>query len=172
MKTSSKKSPCIFLDRDGVINKAPEGVWVTEIHQFEFIPLTVHAIMEFKKAGFLVCVITNQGGIENGFISHAGLSSLHDHMQRELHELIGCKFDGIYYCPHHEAKCQCRKPLPGMFWQAAQEFNIDFDRSVMIGDKRSDVAAGVVAGCKESILLRNGTGPSMRLVTELIRNYA
>lgn len=152
----------VFLDRDGTINEEREYLWRTE--DFCFIDGAVEAIRLLRSAGYLVVVVTNQSGIGRGYYGEQDLERLHRHMQHEL-ESSGTGVDAYYFCPHHPlhgqgaygAECDCRKPLPGMLLQAADELGIDLERSWMIGDKRADMEAGLAAGCR-SILVKTGYG--------------
>ena len=103
---------CLFLDRDGVINAAPPaGEYVRCWEDFRLLPETVSWIRLFKAAGFLAIVITNQRGIALGKHSEADLLALHDKMRAEL-AAQGAIRDDIFYCPHAEGACNCRKPVP------------------------------------------------------------
>jgi D-glycero-D-manno-heptose 1,7-bisphosphate phosphatase len=151
----------VFLDRDGTLN-VDKG-YAHRIEDWEWLPGAVDAIAALKKAGFLVIVITNQAGIARGYYSGADVTRLHAWMNEEL-EKYGTRIDGFYYCPHHPehgGECECRKPRPGMLFQARQDFDIDFSRSWLIGDKASDIQASVAAGVK-SILVLTGYGKDHR----------
>lgn len=147
----------VFLDRDGTIN-VDKG-YVHRIEDWEWIPGATDAIAALKKAGFLVIVITNQAGIARGYYTDKEVTTLHEWVNREL-EKYGTRIDGFYFCPHHpefSGECECRKPLPGLLLQAKRDFDIDFERSWLIGDKAGDIQAGRAAGVK-SILVMTGYG--------------
>jgi D-glycero-D-manno-heptose 1,7-bisphosphate phosphatase len=147
----------VFLDRDGVINV--EKGYLHRIEDLAFLPGVPEAIGLLKDAGYLVIVITNQSGVARGYYTMEAVSLLHRHMEHEL-AALGARIDAWYVCPHHPEHgggCSCRKPLPGMIEQAAADFRIDPARSYMIGDKLSDVEAGLAAGCR-SILVGTGYG--------------
>lgn len=151
--------PAVFLDRDGTMN-IDKG-YVYRIEDWEWIPGAINAIAALKKAGFLVIVVTNQAGIARGYYSEADMNNLHSTINLELQKQE-TSIDGFYYCPHHPEfgaveECQCRKPMPGMIEQARQDFNIDLAHSWLIGDKVSDIQAGLAAGVK-SILVQTGYG--------------
>lgn len=156
------KNRAVFIDRDGTINVEKEYLHCPE--QFEFIPGAPEAIRILGDAGFLVVVVTNQSGVARGYYGEADVKNLHRYMDARLAE-IGAKVDAYYYCPHHpdsgtetyRVACNCRKPLPGMLLQAASELGIDLSRSWMIGDKISDIEAGISAGCT-SVLVLTGYG--------------
>ena len=148
----------VFLDRDGTINV--EVQYLSNVEEFQFIPGVPWALKRLKDAGFLVVVVTNQSGIGRGYYDEAALHSIHDHMHAEL-ESYGVAIDACYFCPHHPEhasgdylqECSCRKPLPGMLLQAAEELDIDLAASFMIGDKLADVEAGINAGCTPLMVL-------------------
>lgn len=144
-----RKYKCVFLDRDGVINKkAPEGDYIKNWSEFRFLPGVKEAIKRLNKAGFLVIISTNQRGIAKGLMTEEDLKEIHFKMIEEL-EKSGDIIDSIYYCPHDEKdNCNCRKPNIGMFLKAKKDFNIQMDESWLIGDSKSDILAGQKAGCK------------------------
>lgn len=160
-KSLKSKQKAIFLDRDGTINKY-KG-FITDINQFELIPNVADAIKRINKAGYLVIVITNQPVIARGEISEDELRNIHNKMETLLGE-EGAYIDGLYYCPHHpdigyegeikelKIDCDCRKPKPGMLFDAANDFNIDLSQSWMIGDSKNDICAGISAGCKTALI--------------------
>src|SRR5438552_17540116 len=116
-----------FLDRDGVINqKAPEGEYITRWEDVKFLPGVAEAITQFNRAGFQVIVISNQRCVAKGLLSIAELESLHRRMLDWLAKQ-GAVVNAVYYCPHEKTQpsCNCRKPLPGMLLQAANEHQID-----------------------------------------------
>ena len=149
-----RKYKCVFLDRDGVINeKAPEGDYIKNWSGFEFLTGVKEAIKKLNKAGFLVIIITNQRGIAKGLMTEGDLKDIHTKMIEELKK-SGAKIDGIYYCPHDEKdNCNCRKPEIGMFLKAKKDFNIDLNKSWIIGDSKYDIIAGKNAGCKTILLI-------------------
>lgn len=149
-----RKYRCVFLDRDGVINKkAPEGDYIKNWSEFKFLPNVKEAIKKLNKADFLVIIITNQRGIAKGLMIDEDLKDIHTKMIEELKK-SEAKIDGIYYCPHDEKdNCNCRKPKIGMFLKAKEDFNIEMSESYIIGDSISDILAGQKAGCKTIILI-------------------
>ena len=129
---------CLFLDRDGVINAAPPpGEYIQRWDDFHLLPEVVSWIRLFKAAGYLAIVVTNQRGIALGRHSEAALLALHDRMRAEL-AAQGAVLDDIFYCPHAEDACDCRKPLPGMVLQAQKKWNIDLAASLLVGDGERD----------------------------------
>lgn len=158
----SQKQKVIFLDRDGVINK--HIGFLRKSEEFELVPGVTEAIKLINKSGYLAIVVTNQPVIARGECTWEELQCIHDKMETELGK-DGAFLDGIYICPHHKDKgfegerpeykydCDCRKPKPGLLFQATKDFNIDLSQSYMIGDSISDIDAGKNAGCKQSILI-------------------
>lgn len=134
-----KMRKAIFLDRDGVINR-DRGDYTFRIEDFELLHGTGTFIASMNERGYLVIIITNQGGISKGIYTHGSVEKLHDHMLKLLADL-GARIDDIYYCPHHDIneKCLCRKPGSLMLEKAISRYGIDPARSYMIGDKNSDI---------------------------------
>lgn len=142
------KNKAVFLDRDGVINvDVLNYTW--KIENFTFLPGVFEACAEFTKRGFLIIVITNQGGIAKGLYTHQEVQVLHEHMLKEF-KAHGVEITEIYYCPHHEvsSKCQCRKPGSLLVEKAIARFDIDPAKSYFIGDRERDIEAGQGAGVK------------------------
>jgi len=139
----------VFLDRDGVLNrKMPEGVYVCDWAQFQWLPGAREAIAGMKRAGLTVVVVSNQRGIALGRLTVAQLELIHGNMQTDLAERGG-SLDAIYYCPHDVDACHCRKPDIGLFEQAFENFpQANAHNSVAIGDSLSDIQAGRRIGMK------------------------
>jgi D-glycero-D-manno-heptose 1,7-bisphosphate phosphatase len=154
--------PAVFLDRDGVI--VDEVQYLSSPDQLVLIPRAADAIARLNQHGIPVVVVTNQAGVARGYFPEERLTAIH----RRLDELLaagGARIDRYEYCPHHPTEglppyrvdCACRKPRPGMLLRAATALGLDLSRSVMIGDKLSDLQAGIAAGCRV-ILVRTGYG--------------
>lgn len=137
----------VFLDRDGVLNRAlvrdgrpfpprrPEDL--------EILPGAVEACASLQRAGFLLVVVTNQPDVARGSLSVDALSALHEALVTRI------PVDAVLWCPHDDADgCSCRKPAPGLLLQAAERFGIDLRHSVMVGDRWRDVEAGQRVGCR------------------------
>lgn len=153
--------PAVFIDRDGTLNV--EKKYLYRFEDWEWIPGAIEAVRKFNTAGFLVIVVSNQAGVARGLYLESDVVSLHARVDEELAK-AGARIDAYYFCPHHPEHgegndCACRKPLPGMLMQAKAEWNIDFARSWMIGDKLIDIQAGQAAGIR-SILVATGYGSS------------
>ena len=132
------KRRCVFLDRDGVINvKAPAGEYIRTWQEFQLIPAVVDWIRLFNVLDFLVVVVTNQRGVARGLVEPAELGEIHRRMVEQLAG-EGARVDDVFACPHEQNSCGCRKPRPGLVLDAAEKWNIDIARSLMIGDSESD----------------------------------
>ena len=153
--------PAVFLDRDGVINK--ERDYVHNVDEFHFIDGVFDACLEMSKAGYRLIVITNQAGIARGYYTEDDFHHLTKWMLNEFRQ-HGIEIDGVYYCPHHPVHgvrdyhrdCDCRKPAPGMILRAAKEHSLDLRRSILVGDKVTDIEAGRAAGVGCCILVLTG----------------
>ena len=131
------KRPAVFLDRDGTL--VEEVNYLSRVEDLRIFPFTVEALRLLRQAGFLTIVVTNQSGIGRGIYTEAAMHSIHHAMDAELPGLI----DKYFFCPHlPDAGCECRKPGSGMFDAADRSFEIDRQRSWMVGDKLLDIEAG------------------------------
>jgi D-glycero-D-manno-heptose 1,7-bisphosphate phosphatase len=148
------KNRALFLDRDGVINK--EKNYVFKIEDFEFIDGIFGFCEYFQRKGYLIFVITNQAGIARGFYSNEDFSILTDWMVSQFRK-ENIDISKVYYCPHHPeitGPCGCRKPNPGMILQAAAEYDLDLEKSILVGDYENDLIAGKNAGILNNYLFR------------------
>ena len=173
----SNRQKAIFLDRDGTIN-AYKG-FLTHLEDFELLPGVAEAIRKINKSGYLCIVVSNQPVIARGDCSFDDLKAIHDKMETLLGK-EGAFVDAIYYCPHHPDKgfegerveykidCDCRKPKPGLFFQAAKDWNINLHESYMIGDSERDVVAGNSAGCKQSYIIKTNEPEALLSITNKI----
>lgn len=141
--------PAVFLDRDGTLNvKAPKACYIEKPEQFVWLEGAKAAIKILKNYGFIVILITNQPGIARGNLTEETLDRIHKKMQEELQRDTGYQIDAIYYCPHDwDEGCECRKPKPGMLYQAQKDFSLNMTKCVLIGDDDRDIEAGEAAGC-------------------------
>ena len=140
--------PAVFLDRDGVINRAlvrdGKPYPPSSLAEFEIVPGVAEACAKLKHAGFILVVATNQPDVGRGTIPQAAVEALHAHMQQAL------PLDRVEVCYHAgkvASECDCRKPKPGMLLRAARELNIDLKHSFMVGDRWRDIDCGHAAGC-------------------------
>ncbi len=139
----------VFLDRDGTINvKAPEGSYITRPSQLRLLTGAANAIRALNDAGVLVLVVTNQRGVASRQMSLADVEDVHQELSSRLRR-VGARVDGFYVCPHADLSCGCRKPAPGLLFQASHDRpGLRLDRSVMIGDSEIDVEAAAAAGAR------------------------
>ncbi|OGI00047.1 MAG: hypothetical protein A2Y25_09055 [Candidatus Melainabacteria bacterium GWF2_37_15] len=137
----------LFLDRDGVINKRLIDDYVKHTGEFEFLSGVLDAIAKFSGIFGKIFVVTNQRGIARGLMTVDDLKLVNDYMLQEIQK-SGGKIDKVYFCPHDRGEdCGCRKPDIGMALQARQEFpDVDFSKSIMVGDSTSDMEFGKKAG--------------------------
>lgn len=148
------KQPAIFLDRDGTLIE--EVNYLSRVEDLRLFPFTAEAVKRLKEHGFLVIVVTNQSGIGRGVYTEADMHSIHSAIQEELSGAI----DAFYFCPHlPDGDCECRKPGLGMIESAIRDFQIDLERSWMVGDKKIDVETGIAANMS-TILVSTGYGRS------------
>ncbi len=148
----------VFFDRDGVINI--DYGYIGCLDNFAFIEGVQEALHALRKMGYLLVLVTNQSGIARGMYTESDFLCINSFMQQSL-SLYDAAFDGIYYCPHHpngqvlkyRVDCSCRKPKSGMFINAAHDLDIDFGKSIMIGDHANDLIAGAKAGIKTLYLV-------------------
>ena len=171
------KQKAVFLDRDGTINKFVG--FLTKPEQLELIPGVVEAIKKINKSGYLAIVVTNQPVIARGEVTWDELNEIHKKMETLLGK-EGAYIDGIYVCPHHPDKgfegerpeykidCDCRKPKPGLLFQAAKVFNINLNESYMIGDSKLDEEVGQNAGVKRSVKLKGNVSRELEYIVSII----
>jgi D-glycero-D-manno-heptose 1,7-bisphosphate phosphatase len=153
----------VFLDRDGTVNE--EVGYLTDLSRLRLIAGAGAAIKRLNREGYKVILVTNQSGVARGYFPESLVHEAHERLTSLLHE-EGAVLDGIYYCPHHPTAgnskytmaCDCRKPGTGLIDEAAMDFDIDINRSFMIGDKWSDVELAQRAGV-HAILVMSGFAP-------------
>ena len=134
----------VFLDRDGVINNKSKKVYSLE--EFELYPWTIDSIKKLKEIGYKVFVVTNQGGIELGYMNEKVVKRIHKHF-KDLLAKEGTSVDDIIYCKHFDEPCEYKKPNPGMLLTLAEKHNVNLQKSFMVGDRKTDIMAGKKAGC-------------------------
>lgn len=162
MTSAASLRPAVFLDRDGNINE--DVGYLSALSELTLYPWAIDAVRLLNRAGYLVVMVTNQGGIGRRMIRPEFVPELHAEIDRRL-ALGGARVDAWYYCPHHpealvedlRSACRCRKPATGMVDDAARDLGIDLARSWVIGDKWGDVQLGERMGGR-SILVRTGWG--------------
>ncbi len=163
-KNKKNKQKAIFIDRDGVINEEVGNL--SDIEKFKILPDVAEAIKLINKSEYLAIVVTNQPVIAKGWISEESLGQIHKKLETILGEERAF-IDKIYYCPHHPDKgfegeiedlkidCECRKPKIGMIYRAVSDFNIDLEKSYIIGDTTTDIQTGKNANIK-TLLVKTG----------------
>ncbi len=162
---------CIFLDRDGTVNQ--EVGYLRRLSQIEILEGAAEGIRKWNENGFLVIIVSNQSGIARGYFSLETARQINAAIVQKL-EHQGARIDDVYLCPHHEEgvlpeyaiRCTCRKPLPGLIWQARDRYQIDLSQSYMIGDKESDLAAARNAGCRGILVLTGYGRKEVHKITE------
>jgi len=140
----------VFVDRDGTVIEDPG--YLSDPAGVRLVPGAADALRELGERGFRLVVVSNQSGIARRLISEEQATAVHERFVAELARR-GVRLDDVRYCPHGpDAGCACRKPLPGLLVDAADELGVDLERSFMVGDKPSDVEAGRRAGCTTILL--------------------
>ena len=143
------KNKAIFLDRDGVLNHEMND-YICRVEDFKVLEYQIPALKKFYDEGYMLIIITNQGGLALQRYTEEELAEMHRLLYAKYEEQ-GAKFTHAYYCKHHPSvsgDCSCRKPKSGMLLEAIDTYNIDPKLSVMIGDKPRDVEAAHGAGVK------------------------
>jgi len=168
-----------FLDRDGVINELlyyqEAGIIDSPftVDQFHILPGVGGAIRRLNDSGFLVIVVSNQPGVAKNHFTLDDLRRMNEKMVTEL-KADGAHIDKVYYCVHHpeginpvyRMVCACRKPEPGMLFQAIREFSLNPAECYMVGDNLTDIQAGRRAGCR-SVLIGKQKCELCKLMDEL-----
>jgi D-glycero-D-manno-heptose 1,7-bisphosphate phosphatase len=156
------RARAVFLDRDGVINRALEREAKPypprSLAEFEILPEVPTACAKLKAAGFLLVVVTNQPDVGRGTLKQEIVETIHAEMCRRL------PIDRVEVCYHHgqgASECDCRKPKPGMLLRAAKELGIDLAQSWMVGDRWRDIDCGHAAGCR-TIFIDRGYAEELR----------
>jgi mannose-1-phosphate guanylyltransferase / phosphomannomutase len=170
----------VFLDRDGVISRDIDLLNMPS--QLELIKGASEAIKLINRSGYLAIIVTNQPVIARNLCSIDELNIIHNLLETLLgkdHAYV----DAIYFCPHHpdsgypeerkefKINCDCRKPKPGMIIQASHDWNIDLKNSYMIGDRKTDIEAGINAGLKESFLIEQNADYALLNLIKKIFSY-
>ena len=147
----------VFLDRDGVLNSDEGHYYVYRVEDLILNPGVVEALKTLQDKGYILIVVSNQGGVGRGEYTCCQVDAFHAKIEKIL-AASGVKLTEIYYCPHHEStsKCLCRKPQPLMIERAAARYNIDLNASFLIGDSPRDIEAANAAGVKGIRVKTNG----------------
>jgi D-glycero-D-manno-heptose 1,7-bisphosphate phosphatase len=164
------KRRAIFFDKDGtLLIDIPHNV---DPHQMRLAQGADQALAQLQDAGYALVVISNQPGVARGFFTLDALGAVEQRLG-ELFRENGAELSGFYFCPHdplgsvepYRCFCHCRKPAPGLLYQAAQDLNLELRVSWMIGDILHDVEAGHYAGCK-TVLINNGNETEWNVTPE------
>ncbi|MEZ4400167.1 MAG: HAD-IIIA family hydrolase [Kofleriaceae bacterium] len=148
----------VFLDRDGTL--VVDVGYPRDPAAVELLPGAAAALAGLP-ADVALVIITNQSGLARGRITADEADAVQAEVERQF-AAAGVRFAGAYRCPHGPADgCRCRKPAPGLLLDAAADLGLDLARSIMIGDKPSDVAAGVAAGCRAALRFGASPGPGV-----------
>lgn len=147
----------VFLDRDQTLIEDPG--YINHPSQVRLLPGVAQALIQMRKTGYLLVVVSNQSGVARGLVTEEALEQIHHRLKKLLAD-EGAYLDAIYYCPFHpegvipKYRCESdlRKPNPGMLLQAARDLSIDLSQSWMIGDSYRDIEAGVRAGCRTILI--------------------
>jgi histidinol-phosphate phosphatase family protein len=143
-----RRERTIILDRDGVLNrKPPRAQYVRNWSEWTWCPGSLEALRLLTEAGFRTIIASNQPGIGRSLMSETELNAVHNRMKQEVGR-AGGRIDAIYHCPHDwDSGCECRKPKPGLLYEAQKEFHLDLTRTPFIGDDERDEAAAAAADC-------------------------
>jgi D-glycero-D-manno-heptose 1,7-bisphosphate phosphatase len=157
MDATKRHDRVVFLDRDGVIDKAPPlGEWVLRWEEFEFADGALAALRRLRERGFTVVVVTNQSCVGRGLVTRDVVDDINSRMCESV-AAAGGEISGVYCCPHTEADgCACRKPKPGLIDRAARELSLSPDRAFLIGDTERDIGAGAARGCTTILVAQAG----------------
>lgn len=158
--------PAVFLDRDGVLNV--EAGYIHRVEDLRLISGAAQAVRQLNEAGWFCCLVSNQSGPARDYYPVAHVEALHDRLQHLLQVEAGAKLDALYYCPYlsppeggtkpeYALWSTWRKPNPGMLVAAAWDHDLDITRSVMVGDKATDIDLARNAGCR-GVLVTTGYG--------------
>jgi histidinol-phosphate phosphatase family protein len=151
-RASSK--PTVLVDRDGVLVRNRTD-YVKSRRELEILPGALEALAELSKRDHRIFVVTNQSAIGRGLTTHAEVDLMHTYLARQARR-FGGDIEAFLVCPHTpDDGCDCRKPLPGLLFQARDRYGVDLDSAVMIGDWETDTQAARAAGCT-SILVTDG----------------
>lgn len=160
----------VFLDRDGTINV--DAHYPHRLEDLEFLPRALSSLKALAALPAHIIVVSNQAGIALGMYTAEAMAAFNGELRRRVAE-AGGRIDAFYYCPHLERKnlglgeppCPCSKPAPGMLLEAAADFGLDLSGSIFVGDKYTDVEAGIAAGCSTILVT------STRLTAEPSPDY-
>lgn len=152
------KSALVMLDRDGTIIE--EKHYLSDSHQVELLPGALEGLKMLKDAGLTLAVVSNQSGVGRGYFRKRDV----DQVNQRIAQLLanhGVSLDGFFYCPHTpQDGCDCRKPKPGLAWQAGRALGHNPSRGFLVGDKQCDIAMGHSVSAT-TLLVRTGYGAEL-----------
>lgn len=150
----------VILDRDGTINTDSDD-FVKSAEEWQPLPGSLEAIAKLNHSGWHVVIASNQSGLGRGLFDMSALNAMHAKMAKKL-SALGGKVDAIFFCPHApEDNCTCRKPLPGLYEQIGERYNVDLSQVPAVGDSLRDAQAAHAAGCPTHLVL-TGKGEALR----------
>ncbi len=141
------KKPCVFFDRDGIVNRAPQTRYVERLADFHLQPEFFESLAVVNAKGYEAVIVTNQKGVSTGVMTQQAVDEMHDHLRFEL-KRRGLRLLDVVVCVDGDETSPRRKPNPGMLLEAAAAHSLDLARSWMVGDHARDVEAGRRAGCR------------------------
>lgn len=154
MRVGGRRRVAVFLDRDGTLIE--DLHYPREADRVRLLPGAADALLSLQQAAFHLVVVGNQSGLGQGIISDEQFRAVHYRFVSLL-ESEGVSLSAVRYCPHSPCDgCDCRKPAPGLLLAVTRDLHIDLERSFMVGDKSSDVEAGLRAGCRTVLLGNQG----------------
>lgn len=157
--------PAIFLDRDGVIIENRPS-YIRSWEDVEIFPGALQALALLCRSPYKIVIVTNQSAVGRGILTSGSAKAINRRLVQTI-EKAGGRIDGVFMCPHApEDGCDCRKPKPGLLFDAASQLSLDLSRSTLIGDAISDLQAGKAAGIQRLALLRTGRGAAQALLPE------
>lgn len=166
--------PCVFIDRDGTINKCPDKYFY-EFEKLELYNGVIEGIKLLNKDFTVIC-ITNQGGIAKEIYSCDDVIKVNLEIKKRLIERDAL-IDEFYFCPHHPdaiyksgKNCECRKPKTGLFYKAMHKYNIDLKNSFFIGDSFTDLLSAVNLKIKFALVLQGHYSETIKKTSETIRH--
>ncbi len=153
------RMPCVFFDRDGIVNRSPGPGYVERWEDFHLLPEFPAVLATVTRLGYAAVIVTNQRGVALGNMTLETVQEIHRRLRDVLRTRHGLEILDVLCCPHDRDECDCRKPKPGMLLEAARRHSLDLARSWMIGDSAKDVEAGRAAGCR-TILVGDAEPPA------------
>jgi D-glycero-D-manno-heptose 1,7-bisphosphate phosphatase len=157
--------PAIFLDRDGVIIENCVD-YVRSWEDVRFYPQALQALASIRTSPYKIIIVTNQSAVGRGLISLDAALQINQRIVETIEEKGG-RIDGSFMCPHApQDDCDCRKPRPGLFHQAAKALSLDLSQSYLVGDALSDLLAGQAAGLRQTVLVRTGRGTEQEFLAK------